>query len=341
MKNEKLIRSIGSVADKYVREAAPNNISAGAEQTPSPKRKLLRYSLVAACMAAFVYATTAFAASYIQSSINSFYLRYLSPQEMAVANSIAAQYGADIYFDALESGDLYKQYFAVNKLVEYYNDDEIRERAIRAIAPLLSDASYDKYDKELSDLDVGALSDAASFALSVLTKTFDDPRIIHMADGTIVFTLFNDYSDYGTYNQIWIIQDDELRELVSFNEPKMYITKLIPSPDKNLFAITFCSNRSNYIMIWDIANGMVSPELVDSARFMVAQDRNIVVWQRIDNENYSDARNIEWIDNDSIAFNALLWFRVAGEDPDIQINNVHIRYNFRKEHMEYFIQSSN
>jgi len=337
MKNEKLIRSIGSVADKYVREAAPQNKVSNAGQTLSPKRKLLRYSLVAACMAVFVFATTAFAASYIQNSITSFYLRYLSPQEMAVANSIAAQHGADIYFDALKSGDLYNQYFAVNKLVEYYNDEEIRERAIRAITPLLSDAPY---DRELSDLDIGALSDAASFALSVLTKTFDDPRIIHMADGTIVFTLFNDYSDYGTYNQIWIIQDDELRELISFNEPKMYITGLIPSPDKNLFAISLCSNKSNFIMIWDIANGMVSPELVDSARFMVAQDRSIAIWQRIDNENYSGVRNIEWTYNDSIEFHASLWFRVEGADPDIHINNTHIRYNFKKGYMEYFIQSS-
>jgi hypothetical protein len=337
MKNEKLIRSIGSVADKYVREAAPQNKATDTQQIPSPKRKMLRYSLIAACMAVFVFTTTVFAASYIQNSITSFYLRYLSPQEMAVANSIAAQYGADIYFDALKSGDLYKQYFAVNKLVEYYNDEEIRERAIRAIIPLLSDAPY---DRELSDLDIGALSDAASFALSVLTKTFDDPRIIHMADGTIVFTLFNNYSDYGTYNQIWIIQDDELRELVSFNEPKMYITQLIPSPDKNLFAITLCSNKSNYIVIWDIVNRMVSPELVDSARFMVAQDRNIVVWQRMDNENYSGAWNIEWIDNDSIEFHASLWYSVMGAETDIHINNIHIRYNFRKGQMEYSIQSS-
>ena len=91
-------------------------------------------------------------------------------------------------------------------------------------------------------------------------------------------------------------------------------------------------------MIWDIANGFVSPELVDSARFMVAQDKDIVVWQRVDIENYSDARDIEWIDNDSMEFNASLWYRLSGADADIFIDNVHIRYNFRQEQLEYFIQ---
>ena len=46
MKNEKLIRSIGSVADKYIREAAPQNKAMDVRQTLSPKRKLLRYSLI-------------------------------------------------------------------------------------------------------------------------------------------------------------------------------------------------------------------------------------------------------------------------------------------------------
>ena len=339
MKNERLVRSIGSVADKYIQEAAPQNEASGINKASSLQRKLLRYLPVAACVAVCVFATTAFAASYIQNSISSFYLRYLSPEDMAIADSMAEQYGADIYFDALKSGDLYKQYFAINKLVEYYNDDEIRERAIRAIRPFLSD---EPYDKELSDLDAGALSDAAAFALSVLTKAFDDPRIIHMADGTIIITLFNDYSDYGTYNQIWRITDDELSKYLQFDRPLMYIKRMIPSPDRKLLAVSYVSNKSGYLEIFDIENNRISPELIDSARVMVANDRGITYWQRPDFENYSGAPGgeFEWLDNDIVAFNASLWYPGTGDDDAIFIDEVIVQYDFKEKHMEYVIPTS-
>ena len=105
---------------------------------------------------------------------------------MAAADSIAEHLGAKIYFDGLQAEDSYKQYFAINKLVEYYNDEKVRRDAIRAINPFL-----------LSENE--KIADAAAFALSVRTQTFDDPRIIHIADGSLIFTLFNDYSDYGSY----------------------------------------------------------------------------------------------------------------------------------------------
>ncbi|MCL2084195.1 MAG: hypothetical protein FWH06_02930 [Oscillospiraceae bacterium] len=293
----------------------------------------MRCAAAAACAAVFLTAATVFAAAYIQNSINSFYLRHLSPEEMAVANSLAEQYGADIYFDGLKSEDLYKQYFAVNKLVEYYNNDEIREKAIRALTPLLSD---EPYDKELSDIDAGAVSDAVSFALSVLTKAFDDPRIIRMADGSVVFALFNDYSDYGTYNQIWTIKDDELRVLASFNEPKRYIKQILPSPDKRLFAVELISNKSTYIEIYN-ENGVVSPEIIDSARIRVANELNLDYWQLPDLENYSTARAIEWAGNDVIEIHAVLWNDKTSMGAELFVDDVIVRYYYGQGRMEYKI----
>lgn len=317
MKRKRLLHAFGNVDDKYIEEAAPQLDIPKNQRTFSTKRILFRFIPITASIVIFLLATTVLAANYIQSSISSFYLRYLSPPEMAVADSIADQYGAQVYFDGLKSGDIYKQYFSINKLVEYYNDEKIRLGAIRAITPFL-DSSEEK------------LSTTAAFALSVLKKEFDDPHIIRMADEVIIFTLFNDYSDYGSYNQIWMIKDGILSEFASFNPPKLYITQIVPSPDKKLFAVTFCSNKSEYLMICDLGNGMVSPELIDSARFMIAKNKGYTLWQRVNNENYSGLSSIEWLDNDWIAFQASLSYNGA----EI-VEDVAVRYSYQQKQMEY------
>ncbi|ABX41329.1 hypothetical protein [Lachnoclostridium phytofermentans] len=319
MKNEKLIRSIGNVEDKFIEEAAPQHKATSKRKTLSLKRIIFRYLPIAACITILIFGTTVSAANYIQKSISSFYLRYLSPEEMAVADAMAEQYGVKVYFDALKSDDMYKQYFAINKLVEYYNDEKVRLEAIQALTPFLTNE-----DEKLAD--------AAAFSLSVLKKEFNDPRIVHMADGTLIFTLFNDYSDYGSYNQIWKIKDGELSELASFERPKMYITQIIPSPDRKLFAVTFVSNKSGYLMIWDLENGITSPELIDSARIMVAKDLDYTFWQRSDYENYSGAESIEWTDNDSIEFRASLTYNGT----EI-VKEAIVQFNFRQKQMEYNI----
>ena len=118
-------------------------------------------------------------------------------------------------------------------------------------------------------------------------------------------------------------------EFVSFDRPHMYITQIIPSPDKKLFAVTFCSNKSVYLMIWDLENGFISPELIDSARIMVAKELDYTYWQRIDYENYSGMSNVEWIDNDSIEFHAFLPY----EEAEIMKQAV-VCYDFPQKHME-------
>ena len=319
MKNEKLLHSIGNIADKFIEEASPHHGASTNHKAPRPKRAIFRYIPLAACLAIFLIGATAFAANYIQNSLSSFYLRFISTQEMAVADSAAEHFGVKVYFDALKTDDWYNQYFAINKLVEYYNDETVRPQAVRAIIPFLTNE-----DEKLAD--------AAAFALSVLNKEFDDPLIIHLSDGTIIFTLFNDYSDYGTYNQIWMIKDDELSVFMTFDRPHMYIREIIPSPDSKLLAVKLISNKSGYLVIYDVENHMASPELIDSARFMVAHDLGYTLWQRMDYENYSGAWDIEWIDNDTIQFAASLTYDGAelGEEAIFA-------FNFRQKHMEYEI----
>lgn len=320
MKHEKLINAIGNIEDKYIEEAKQEDKAAfnvvNRRKPSLPKRIISILLPLAACFTICFVGTKAYADSYIQKNLNSFYLRYLSPEEMAVADSMEVQNGVKVYFEALNSDDIYKQYFAINKLVEFYNDTQVRKEAIEKITPFLTHQE-------------AKLVDAATFALSVLNKTFDDSRIIHMADGTIVFTLFNDYSDYGSYNEIWMVKEDELSKLTSFDNPKMYINQIIPSPDKKLIAVMTSSNKSSYVIIWDLVDGKVSPELVDSARIMVAKDLNYMFWQRLDYENYSGYDSIEWVNNDCLEFQASL----AYDGADI-VEKAVVRYHFKEKKME-------
>ncbi len=321
MKHEKLMTAIGNIEDKYIEEAKRDDDKVfyvvNKPKYSFTKRFILTLLPLAACFVVCFFGMKAYADDYIQKSINSFYLRYLSPEEMAVADSVVAQNGVDVYFEALSSDDMYKQYFAINKLVEFYNDSKIRKESIEKITPFLNHQE----DK---------LVDAASFALSVLNKTFDDPRIIHMANGIILFTLFNDYSDYGSYNEIWMIKNDELSKVMSFDYPKMYINQIIPSPDERFFAVTTSSNKSSYVIVWDLVNGMTSPELIDSARIMVAKDLNYVFWQRSDYENYSGFNSIEWENSDCLKFHASLSYN--GTE---MVEQAVVRYYVNEKRMEY------
>jgi len=299
------LAAVEHISDKYVAEAAPEERVDSKRQRVPLKKWLIRAIPAAACVSVFLLATTAFAASYIQNSlgalasrflrdnIGEFYWRYISPEDMTVADSIAERYGVQVYFDSLKTGDIYQQYFSINKLVGYYNDEKIRAEAIEAITPFLNDSEE-------------KLSDAAAFALSILSGAFDDPRIFHMADETVVFTLFNEYSKYGTYNQLYFIRNGELASTLPSGGPYMYLGRIIQSPDAKRLAVTFNTRQSGYLIIFDfvdVIGGLPYPELVDSARIMAARELDIPCWQRTDYENYSAAYDIEWADDYTLAFN--------------------------------------
>lgn len=266
----------------------------------------------------FALSISVFDLNIVQNNNKSFYLRYLYPDQMAVANAMAEQYGADVYFDGLESDNIYDQYFSINKLVEYYNDDEVRKDAIIAIRPFV-ESEEEK------------LRQSSALALSLLEKTFGHPDIIRMSDGSLMFVLYKDYSDYGTYNVIWKIKDDELSKFYSFNEPSMYITSIVLSPDSKSIAVSTCSNKSEYVVIFDVENGMVSPELVDSARNKVAGILGYDMWVRIDRENYSGLGDIDWVDGNTVAFEAGLSFNGTEIVEDVYVTYDYLKKNLNVE----------
>ena len=320
MKSQKLFDAIGGVDDKYIADAAPDLHTKNAHPSAFRTKNYMRFAAAAACVAVFLFAATSLAAAYVQNSISGFYLRYVSLEDMAVADALAAQYGAKVYFDGLQSGDPVKQYFAINKLVEHHNEEDIRQEAITAITPFLTNE-----DEKLAD--------AAAFTLSVLTQAFDDPRILRLADGSYLFTLFNAYSDYGSHNKLWRVQDGELAECFSFRAPHMYIRDMLLSPDATLLAIQTGSNKSEYIIIYDAINGFVSTELIDNARILAAKDMGYAIQQRMDFENYSGGQNMTWIDSDTLEFEADL--RGDAEGLEEFAARAIVRYDFRQKHMTY------
>lgn len=241
-----------------------------------------------------------------------FYMRYMSPER---ANLLYCdkEYHADKFFKALKSDNIYEQYIAINKLVECFNDSSLRKRAIEQIKPFIQN-------------DEPKLAESALFVTEILSQNYDSENIYKLDDGSIFFTIFNDYSDYGSYNEIWKIKDGRLSKYYSFEMPSMYITEIIPSPDRKLLAVATCSNKSNFITVFDPVNGFISPELVGSSRAISASQRGYDAWIREDGENYCSVSNINWQSNQQISFDAQLSY-----DNTNKVENISVIYNFNKK----------
>lgn len=236
------------------------------------------------------------------------------------ANYYIEKYSADVLFHGLKSVNPYSRYYCINRLVEYYNDTELRMHAISEIRPFLNDGN-------------DTIKQGAEFAMSVLNKKFDSPYIAHGADGVKVFALFNDYSDYGSHNELWIIKDDILSKLYSYKEPSMgfFIDKNEPmvfSPEKDKIAVQTCNRTNSSVNIVDVNSGRVGPELMESAIKKVAMDH-----KDYDNSYagaYSWGGNLKWIDNNTLEFEADLAYNF-GE----MIEHVIVKYNFSNNSLEY------
>ena len=251
------------------------------------------------------WSSLAWAVNTLQQENKEFYLRYLTPDMLALQTESVTELDItkqpERLFVALQSDDIYYQYIAVNRLVEFYNDPDLRARAVSALQPFLNSPEP-------------KLAEAAALALDILTNNLQNPQLYHMADGSIFFTLFNDYSDYGSHNQIWRIKDGQLSQYTSFLEPMSYITGIYPSPDGRLLAVSLSSNKSNFAVVLDFINGYISSELVGSARALWA---NRLVQQGITNraavirsdfETYSSCYDLQWLNNTTLRFEADLCF---------------------------------
>ncbi len=234
-----------------------------------------------------------------------FYLRALSPADLAVGENI------ELAFDGLKSDDMLTQYVAINSLLDAYNDPAERKRAVKALTPFLTDPEP-------------KLAQAAAFVLDILQEKFENPYLdmaqggspkpylARLSDGSIMFADFPEYSDYGSNNRLWRLSPDgDLSPYMSFGGAMDYIGGLLPSPDGKLLAVELNSYKSSFIVVVDVIEGYVSPELIDTARIRWGVLHDRPVQQRIDYENYSGYSDLRWLDNDTLAFDGYLGYNGA------------------------------
>ncbi|WP_342547946.1 hypothetical protein NST69_30500 [Paenibacillus sp. FSL P2-0089] len=311
MRREELYREIGQIDDALI-EAAEHS---GAKGRVRRSRFSKRWIALVACL--IVYSSTAtalLATEYTKNKAAEPYIRYLTAEDMELAPPV--KYEADKFLQALASGNDDKVYIAVNRLVESFNDPQARELALQKLQPFLTS-------------DSAKIAESAAFATDVLSKSYRSTYLHKMADGSIIFALFNNYSDYGTQNVLWRIQDDVLEPYFSFAAPSMYIKEILPSPDRKLLAVVTRSNKSEFVQILDVEKGTISPELVESARIRHGAQRKLDTWTRSDHENYSYPSQLVWKDNDTLAFEGSLAY-----DDTAVIENVSVTYRFKDKVME-------
>ncbi|MGE7614709.1 hypothetical protein [Paenibacillus sp. NPDC101420] len=309
MKKEDLFKEIGLIDENLI-EAAGHN---GTEKRKKGISK--KWVILVACLV--LYSSTAsalLATEYYKNQNSEPYIRYLNAEDMELEP--ATQYDAEKFLHALKSDNNEYVYIAINRLVESFNDPTLRVKALKELQPFIKNENQ-------------KIADAAAFAVDILSKSYRSPYIVKLADGSMIFTLFNNYSDYGSQNVIWRIKDNVLKEYLSFSAPSMYITKITPSPNHKLIAIVTCSNKSNFVQISNIEEGMTSPELIESARVKYGAQKELDTWIRTDHENYSYADNLVWKDNDTLVFEGSL----AYQNTEI-IENVTVKYQFSKKIIE-------
>ncbi|WHY18545.1 hypothetical protein QNH28_24245 [Paenibacillus sp. G2S3] len=309
MKKEDLFKEIGLIDENLI-EAARHN---GTEKRKKGISK--KWVILVACL--ILYSSTAsalLATEYYKNQNSEPYIRYLKAEDMELEP--ATKYDAEKFLHALKSDNNEYVYIAINRLVECFNDQKLREKALKELKPFIKNENQ-------------KIADAAAFAVDILSKSYRSPYIVKLADGSMIFTLFNNYSDYGSQNVIWRIKDNVLNEYLSFSAPSMYVKKIIPSPNHKLVAIVTCSNKSDFVQISNIEEGMTSPELIESARVKYGAQKELDTWIRTDHENYSYADKIVWKDNDTLAFEGSL----AYQNTEI-IENVTVNYQFSKKIIE-------
>lgn len=298
MKKEELYREIGFIEEELIEVA-----NYGVKKKSFSKKWL---AVVISMMIVSSVFTATIAAAYYKHQNNELYIRYLSAEDMELMP--ATKYDADKFLKALDSDKEEYIYIAINRLVESYNDEKLRNKALKAIQPFIQS-------------DNKKIANAAIFAVDILSGSFKSQQVYKLADGSVFFTLFNNYSDYGSQNVLWRIKDDVLEAYSSFSSPSMYIKEIIPSPDQKLIAIVTNSNKSEFVEVINVEERMVSPEVVESSRVKYGAEQGLDTWIRTDHENYSYVDHLRWKGDATIEFEASLSY----EDTAI-IKNVVVTY---------------
>lgn len=309
MKKEDLYKEIGFIDEELIEAAGQG----GNEK--EKKWISIKWVAVAICLMIFSSVSTAsLAAAYYKSQNAELYLRYLTAEDMELMP--VTKYDAEKFLNALKSDNDEYVYIAINRLVESFNDTKMTKKALTEIEPFIQS-------------DNAKIADAATFAVDVLSQNFKSQYVHHLSDGSKLFTLFNNYSDYGSQNVLWRIKNNVLEEAFSFSNPSMYIKEIIPSPNQKSVAIITNSNKSEFVNVMSFEEGMVSPELVESARVKYGAQKAYDTWIRIDHENYSYANNLKWMDNNRLQFEGSL----AYNNTEI-IENVMVSYEFKEKVLE-------
>ncbi|MFD2114601.1 hypothetical protein ACFSTH_03360 [Paenibacillus yanchengensis] len=288
MKREEIYKEIGLIDDTLI-EAAEHS---GSGIEVRKKRVSKKWVALVACLVLYSTTSTALLATeYYKNQQTEPYIRYLTAESMELQP--VTHFDVDKFLKALNTNNNEYIYIAINRLIETFNDQKLREKALHELQPFLEHENQ-------------KITDAAAFAIDILSKSFESPYIVHLEDGSKMFTLFNNYSDYGSQNVLWRIKDNVLEEYFHFSATAMYIREIIPSPDRRSIAVVMNSNKSDFISIINVEKGMHSPELVESARVKYGAQKQLDTWIRTDHENYSGLMNIAWEDNDTLQFEAAL-----------------------------------
>ena len=132
---------------------------------------------------------------------NEMYMRYITAEDTELFSlpDKEIEFDADKFFTALNSKNDYEVYIAINRLIECYNDEELKTKALNAIKPFKND------NRE-------KIAEAAEFAIDILSDKFENENVYIMKDKSVFFNTFCNYSDYGGYNKIWRIKDGKMKK---------------------------------------------------------------------------------------------------------------------------------
>ena len=290
MNKQEVWKEIGKIDREIIMEAEGEWVAE--KKQPKGIRAAI---VIAACVSLFVcLSVTALAVNYVKQQEDELYLRYLSPAAINLQQTDLFE--PERFFKALHSQEPAVQYIAINRLVECFNEEALRQKAIAELEPFVENGNE-------------KIAQAAMFALTILKKEYDSDYIYALSDGSVMFTLFHNYSDYGSYNVLWRIKDDMLEQYMAFSAPSMYITDIILSPNGDKLAVATCSNKSQYLVIVDPVQGRISPELVSTGTIIYGGEKGYLAQQRIDHENYAGIQEVKWANNDTLTFDASLSYR--------------------------------
>lgn len=308
MKGEKLYKEIGLI-DETLIEASEN-------YSVHKKKFFVAPKWVACVLGLMILSsgsTVLLAREYYENKSTELYMRYLTKEDMELTT--AYEYDADKFLRALKSDNNEYIYIAINRLVECFNDAKLREKALKEITPFIANENE-------------KIAQAAVFAVDILSEKYESPWVYKLSDGSKMFTLFNNYSDYGSGNVLWRIKDGTLEEYFSFSKPSIYIKEIIPSPDHKRLAIATCSNKSEFVQIIGVEEGKISPELVESARVKYAAEKGLTTWIRTDYENYSYIRSIAWKNDDILEVETTFTYDDTSDNIEVKVT-----YEFSEKQM--------